>query len=132
MKLIGIDYGTKRVGIAVSDDAGRLAFPRLTLSNDRSLVEHVVSFIAEEGVQTIVIGESKDLAGGDNPVMQDARAFADRLKKETQLPVHFEPEWYTSVEARRLKEGAEAVDAEAAAIILSRYLAKQNVYDDLD
>jgi len=132
MKLIGIDYGTKRVGVAVSDADGRLAFPKMTLPNDHLLMGNLKRFIADEGVQGIVIGESKSLAGADNPVMQDARQCAERLEKETQLPVYFEPEWYTSVEARRLKEAAGAVDAEAAALILSRYLAKQNTYDDLD
>lgn len=132
MKLVGIDYGTRRVGIAVSDDAGRLAFPKMTLPNDATLLGELTALIRSEKVETIVLGESKDLSGADNPVMLSARRFAETLKKETGVLVHFEPEFYTSKEARHLKDGARAVDAEAAAIILTSYLNKQNTYDDLD
>lgn len=132
MKLIGIDYGTRRVGVAVSDDVGRLAFPKMTLPNNAMLLGELAAFIRKEKAEAIVLGESKDLAGADNPVMAPARRFAEALEQEVGLLVHFEPEWYTSKEARRLKDGARAVDAEAAAIILTSYLDKQNTYDDID
>lgn len=132
MKVIGVDYGTKRVGVAVSDEAGRLAFPKMTIPNDKSLVGDLVAFIKKEGVSTVVVGESKNSQGEDNVVMRDARWFAKELKRETGLPVHFEPEFYSSVEARRLLEKEGSVDAEAAAIILTSYLGRINTYDDND
>lgn len=130
MKYVGIDYGTKRVGFAVSDVAGRLAFPKMTLANDKMLIPDAVTFIKKEQAETLVIGESKNNEGMDNPVMRDARWFAKELERETGLPVIFEPEFYSSVEARKLLDAPGAVDAEAAAIILGSFLARINTYDD--
>lgn len=132
MKVVGIDYGAKRVGVAVSDDAGRLAFPKMTLPNDKSLVGDLVAFIKKEGVSTVVVGESKNSRGEDNAVMRDARWFAEELKRETGLSIHFEPEFYSSIEARRLAEKEGPIDAEAATIILTSYLGRINTYDDND
>jgi len=130
MKFVGIDYGTKRVGVAVSDEAGRLAFPKMVLPNDKSLLSDLVAFIKKEQVGEVVLGESKNLSGEDNTIMNSLRQFAKELERETALPVHFEPEFYSSVEARRLTQGEKIVDAEAAAIILNSYLARINTYDD--
>jgi putative Holliday junction resolvase len=126
--MIGIDYGTKRVGVAVTDDGGKVAFPRMTLPNDRMLMSELKNFIAKEKVDEIVVGESKG-PGGDNPIMKDIKLFVGELGRATQLPVIYEPEFYTSVEARRLAAEAgsknpKLIDAEAAAVILNSYLAK--------
>ena len=126
MKFIGIDYGTKRVGVAVTDEAGLMAFPKMTLPNNKDLLRAVVAFAREEKANAFVVGESKNMHGKDNAIMQGARAFAEALEKETHLSVHFEPEFYTSVEARRLAEGARHVDAEAASIILNSFILKNN------
>lgn len=120
-KLIGIDYGSKRVGIAVSDDSGSVAFPKTTLSNNRSLLQTLTTLIRNEHIGAIVVGESKNASGADNTVMKDARRFAEELKQSTGLPLSFEAEFYTSVEARRdIPEGG--IDAQAAAIILNSYI----------
>ncbi|MEK7613384.1 MAG: Holliday junction resolvase RuvX [Patescibacteria group bacterium] len=132
MKCVGIDYGTKRVGVAVSDEAGRLAFPKMTLPNDKMLISDVVAFIKKEKAECVVVGESKNNQGLENPVMQGARDFAKMIERETGLTVVFEPEFYSSLEARRLMDGGGQVDAEAAAIILNSYLARINTYDDFN
>lgn len=120
-KLLGIDYGSKRVGVAVSDDSGSIAFPKTTLANNRALLETLVTLIRNEHVGTVVFGESKNASGADNEIMKDIKRFAGELKNAIQLPVLFEPEFYTSVEARRdIPEGA--VDAQAAAILLNSYI----------
>lgn len=128
MKYIGIDYGEKRIGVAVSDADGRMAFPKMTLENDHSTLLTLRDLVSEEAVGAFVIGESKAHDGSDNPIMKAARAFGESLEAEFSLPVHFEPEFYSSSEARMLKEqtGVEArsVDAEAAAVILNSYLAR--------
>ncbi len=108
VKLVGIDYGTKRVGVAVSDDSGSVAFPRMTVPNDRMLMTSLKEFIQKERAAAVVLGESKGRDGTDNPVMKDIRFFAGELERETGVTVHYEPEFYTSVEARRL--AAEAGD----------------------
>jgi putative Holliday junction resolvase len=131
--MIGIDYGTKRVGVAVSDDGGTVAFPRMTLPNDRMLMTILSDFITTENVGEIVVGESKG-RHGDNPVMKDIRFFAHELERATKLPVRYELEFATSVEARRLAEEAgkanpKLVDAEAAAVILNSYLEHHGRHD---
>lgn len=122
-KLIGIDYGSKRVGVAVSDDSGSVAFPKMTLPNNARLVDDITALITEEGITTAVIGESKNASGADNAIMESARLFADQLRVASGADVQFEPEFYTSFVARR-DTGAREVDAEAAAIILNSYIAK--------
>ena len=130
MKLVGIDYGTKRVGVAVTDVAGVLSFPKAVFPNDKQLLNDLSTFIKKEEAEAIVIGESRNLTGEDNPVMKDIRTFARALEQECGLPVHFEPEFYTSHEARRLaqdrvsKNAEDSVDAQAAAIFLNSYLSR--------
>lgn len=140
MKLIGIDYGAKRVGVAVTDDSGLVAFPKAVLPNDRMLVGDLVAMVTREGVKTIVMGESKDARGADNAIMTKARAFASELER-AGLTVLWEPEYYTSVEARRLMaESADTaprgqapstalVDAQAAAVILTSYINRIRSHD---
>ena len=122
-KLIGIDYGSQRVGVAISDDRGAIAFPKGTYKNDRTLLPCLIDLIKKENARTIVIGESTH-QGADNPIMQDARTLAAKLKQALAITVAYEPEFYTSVEARR-DTGKKEVDAEAAAIMLNSYLARK-------
>ena len=127
MRYLGIDYGTKNIGLAVSDEAGQFAFPLLVVKNDAQLLATLKELIRKEGVQSLVIGESKNFQGVDNPLMAETKKFAERLSAETSLPIFFEPEFLTSREAERVPGGKdEEVDARAAAIILRSYLEKQN------
>lgn len=128
-KHIGIDYGTNQVGIAVSDDRGAVGFPRDTYRNDRMLVPRIRELVRAENASVIVIGESKDKDGKDNPVMAGARMLAEELQKDLAVAVLFEPEYYSSVEARKTG-GTSFVDAEAASIILNRYLERH--HGDID
>lgn len=129
MRYLGIDFGTKKVGLALSDEAGRMGFPHAIVPNDGRLLQAVLELIALEKVGAIVMGESTDFSGAENAVMKDARAFAEALAKDTNLPVHYEPEMLTTQAARRDPEGVrtsgkEAVDASAAALILTAYLER--------
>lgn len=132
MKHIGIDYGTKRVGVAVSDDAGRIAFPKMILPNNKMLMSDLVTFIKKEEVGAVVVGESKDLSGKENHIMGDIRTFAKEVERLSGVEVILEPEWYSSLEARKIGETSGVVDEHAAAIILQSYLAKHNTYDDFN
>lgn len=132
MKALGIDYGTKRVGIALSDESAAFAFPHAVLPNDNRLVEAVGEIVAREGVDSIVIGHSAH-GSRENPVMEEARAFAEALAEKTGILPVFEWEGYTSALARRQFESREktrapkkapAVDASAAALILESYFAR--------
>ena len=125
MKFLGIDYGAKRIGIAVSDDRGRLAFPKIILANDAVVVQKIADIVKEENAGEVVVGESLNFAGQPNKIAEDIDIFISALKN-LNLLVRQEKEFLTSVEARRLLGSKERADATAAALILQRYLDKMN------
>jgi len=129
---MGIDYGARRVGIAFSDDGGVFAFPGGVLPNDDQLMQTLVERIAGEGVDTVVIGEADNPAGGTNTVQRRVMIFSKALEAVTEAKVALAPESYSSAEARRVTEEkartrktrTAPVDAAAASIILQGYLDK--------
>ncbi|MCR4306660.1 MAG: Holliday junction resolvase RuvX [Candidatus Yonathbacteria bacterium] len=125
-KFLGIDYGTKRVGIALSDDGGSMAFPRTVLPNNKHLLREIEALCAAEGVAEIVIGESLNYAQKPNPLMEHITPFKKELEDTTNLPVHFEREFMTSAEAKHVQGDVGSLDASAAALILQSYLDKQH------
>ncbi len=128
MKYLGIDFGSKKVGFAQSDDEGRLAFPLMIAPNDTSLLKDTLELIREMKFSVVVIGESVDGNGKLNPIAKEARAFGAKIENGIDVIVKFEKEWYSTVEARKQpgNEGNHEVDDQAAAIVLQRYLDKIN------
>lgn len=139
MKYLGIDYGSKRVGIATSDEDGSFAFPHSIVPNTTELVPTIVALSVKESISAIVLGESTDLSGEPNKIMGSIEEFKRNLEAEMDLPVYFQKEFMTTIEARG-REGKEKnnarktakatqapADASAAALILQRYLDKKNV-----
>lgn len=128
MKYLGIDFGSKKVGFAQSDDDGLLAYPLMISPNNKQLLGDTVELIREMKFGAVVIGESVDKKGKPNAIAKDARAFGARIEKDTNVEVFFEKEWYSTIEARKQpgKEGSHEVDDQAAAIVLQRYLDKIN------
>jgi len=124
MKHLGIDFGEKRIGVAISDDSGRLAFPHSVLENGKNILTDVEKIIKSENVEKIIIGESKDFEGKDNKVMEEIRKFKKLLEEKFGLPVIFEPEFMTSSQAKILQGENALHDASAAAIILQSFLDK--------
>ena len=126
MRFLGIDYGKKRVGLAISDDDLKIAFPYDVLPNDKNLVDNVVLICKKEKLRSIVIGESKTTSGFRNPLMKDIVVFKKRLVDKVDADIFMEPEYMTTFEAERFQESRKKVDASAAAIILQRFLEKWN------
>lgn len=138
MKHLAIDYGSKRVGVAVSDESGTFAFPFKVLKNDMELIDTIHNICGEENVSAIVLGESTDLSGKPNKVMGSIEEFKRNLEGELDIPVYFQKEFMTTIEARgrkgkevnnarkEKKPEQDHVDASAAALILQRYLDKKN------
>jgi putative Holliday junction resolvase len=143
MKFLGIDYGTKRIGVAVSDENGTLAFPKEIVLNDSNTMNRLSEIIKEENVGELVIGESVDFSGKLNALSGRIEVFILELEEKFHLPVHKQKEFLTSVEARRGKGGKREMsqsqahskikqiksgraDAKAAAIILQRYLDRRS------
>jgi putative Holliday junction resolvase len=144
MRFLCVDYGTKRIGLAVSDESGILAFPMKIVSNNLDVFETVGEIIKKENIGEIIIGESVDFSGKLNVLSERIEIFISELKYRFDIPIHKQKEFMTSVEARRSQNGNKSfgqkqahsrlkqkksghVDASAAALILQRYLDKINL-----
>ncbi len=121
MKLLGIDYGTKRVGIASTDESGTFAIPRMVIPNTEDLAARVIEYANENEIQKIILGESKNLDGTANAILPKIYELRDELTKEGK-EVILHSEFFTSMEAERLQGKNEMLDASAAAIILKSYI----------
>ena len=126
MKHLGIDFGSKKVGYAESDDEGQLAFPMMIAANDKNLMRDTLEIIKALRISTVVIGESLDGKGKPNAIAKQAREFGIQLEDACNVKVVFEKEWYSTAEARKQPDANDNVDDAAAAIILQRYLDKIN------
>ncbi len=124
MRKMGIDYGTKRVGVAFSDDKGLMAFPYDTFKNDGELLKTLIALIEEKEVGEIVIGLSLDRGGKPNAVHAQVEELIGDLTLQVGVPVHLEPEQYTTQEAVRFQGRNEKTDASAAAIILNSFITR--------
>ena len=128
MKYLGIDFGSKKVGYAQSDDEGLIAFPLMISANDKNLLKDTIELIRELKITTVVMGESVDRNGKPNKIAKEVRSFGAQIEKAIDVKVVFEKEWYSTVEARKQpgNEDNHEVDDQAAAIVLQRYLDKLN------
>jgi putative holliday junction resolvase len=132
MKILGIDYGSKRIGIAISDEGMTMAFPKVVLLNDKNLFDNLEGLIKTEEISQIVLGESKDFKMKDNPIMEKIRGFKKELEEKFDLEVIFHPEFMSSHQAAKMspafleastwQRANKMLDASAATIILQSYL----------
>jgi len=131
-RALGLDLGTRRIGIAVSDPLGITAQGLETLQrkNKRHDFAHLGRVVRDYNVQEIVVGLPLRMSGAEGTQAEKARAFADDLRKHFNLPVHLWDERLTSAEANRLLREADlsiekrgkAVDRMAAVLILQGWL----------
>lgn len=132
MKYLGIDFGTKRVGLAVSDPGESMAFPLRTVvrtTRDKLFAE-LLQVIEEEKIEGVVIGLPLGLDGMDTLTTRQVRNFAARLGRRTTLPLYYKNEELSSFDAEQeLRESGlsgkklkEALDRHAAARILQSFL----------
>ena len=124
MKLLAIDYGSKRIGVASTDESGEFALPRAVLQNDETLLEIVLKMISDEKIVRVVMGDSKNLDGTPNTISKDIACFVELLRKRG-VEVVLHTEVYTSMEADRLQGQNNMRDASAAALILKSYIDNQ-------
>ena len=125
MQRLGIDYGSKKIGLALSDESGTLAFPHSVIPNDAEYRKKIERLIDERKVQEIVIGQSLNLDGSPNQIQAEIEELVTDLTLATGLPVHLEPEQYSSRQAASETGKNKQIDASAAAIILDSYITKQ-------
>ena len=135
-RLMGLDVGDRRIGVAVSDALGLTAQPVLTLvrSNRKQDLKSLQRLIRKYHCSAIVVGNPLYMSGDQSPQAAKAQAFAQMLREETGLPVHLWDERLTTTEAHRHlhaagRPGSEhkaVVDQVAAVLILESYLSAQN------
>jgi len=133
-RLLGIDFGEKRIGVALSDEGRRLAFPHIIVSNDKNALDEILEIVKQYEVEKIIIGESKDYNMRENRIMESARDFADELKEKFGIEILFHSEFMTSMQAEKTHfqlserhkdrgvEKSQKLDAQAAAIMLQSYI----------
>jgi putative Holliday junction resolvase len=132
VRALGIDFGERRIGLAVSDPDGRVAVPLTTLTrrDDRSAMAAIAEIAHREGVSRLVLGEPLGAGGVPGAAAARVRRFGERLAAATALPLTFVDESLTSVEAaERLRAAGvdprrapERIDAIAAQILLQEDL----------
>lgn len=136
MRALGIDFGEKRIGLAISDPAGRVAVPLDTLErrNDRSALRQIAEIARRESVERLVLGEPVGLDGRRGPAAERARRFGERLAEISGLPVRLVNESLTTVAAQeRLREAGvdtrrdpSRIDAMAAQVLLQEALDSES------
>lgn len=135
MRALGIDFGLKRVGLAVSDPTGTLVSPYRTIERTTrdALFDELLDILDKESVEAVVVGLPLSLNGEDTLTTRQARNFADSLGRRTELPIHLMDERLTSAQAEeelnaagiRGKKKKMALDSQAAVVILRSWLENE-------
>lgn len=132
-RFLAIDYGSVRIGLALSDPMKIIASGYRTIPNDAATLDTLLSVIAEQDVERIIVGNPLTLKGEIGAKAEEVALFVTRLKEKTALPVVMVDERFTSVMAQRSirtmgvkkserKNNKGKVDEIAAAILLQGYL----------
>jgi putative Holliday junction resolvase len=131
-RVLGIDLGSRRIGVAVSDGLGLTAQPKATIERHGGVrdLQAIAAAAKDAGADRIVLGLPIDPEGNEGPAAVRARVFADKLRVALQLPVELIDESFSTVEAEEVLLAADVsrakrkqvIDKLAAAVILQRWL----------
>ncbi|MDB6056524.1 MAG: rnhD [Verrucomicrobiales bacterium] len=132
MRVLALDHGTKRIGLAISDEMGMIAQPLTFLNAEPivALLESLKKVVAERNVEQILVGIPRNMDGTYGPAAEKARKFVEQLKVAIGVPIRTWDERLTSVQANRdmiqgglrREERKLKADQTAAAILLQSYL----------
>lgn len=134
MKVLALDHGSARTGVAVSDPTGTLArpLPAIRRVDSAEGMRTLAELIAREAPERIVVGEPRLMSGQRGAQARVARGFARRLRAEVDVPVELMDERLTTAEAARRRDeggrrrgGAPDLDSLAACVLLEAYLRAQ-------
>lgn len=138
MRILGIDIGSKRTGIAISDELGITAQGLNTIESEseKNLISGLKDIIEREGVKEVVIGLPLNMNGSAGPQAERAIKFCDLLKGEISIPVKLWDERMTTAEVERIMIKADTsrrkrkkkIDKLAAQVMLQSYLNKDTTY----
>lgn len=131
--ILALDYGSKRVGVAIAHTIARLPRPLTTLPNTETLLEDIRRLVTQEEVGLVLVGLPRGMDGGYTEQTKAAEHFAQQLSESLDVPVELADESLTSVDAEEALAGKvytkADIDAMAAVYILGRYLTEHPVGD---
>jgi putative holliday junction resolvase len=137
MRILGLDPGSVRVGVALSDDLQMIAQPLdyLAAAPFGELAERIGELVSERDVESIIVGMPRNMDGSYGPAAEKSRAFITKLKESVTIPIREWDERLTSAQANRIliagnvsrKKRKEKVDKMAAAILLQSFLDSQSL-----
>ena len=127
-RTVGIDFGLKRIGVAVSDPFGSFALPVGSVTS----LENLLELVKQYDIQTFVVGLPLHLSGHESPMSLEARKFAELLQQKTNIPIEFIDERMSSKTAETLlseqsmnrKKRQTHIDSLSATLILQTYLER--------
>jgi putative Holliday junction resolvase len=130
MRVLGVDWGEVRIGLAVSDETGTIASPYKVIPNDGNAAKAVVNAAAVTGAEEIVVGYPLTLTGAEGPAAERVQDFARDVQSRVSVPIKLVDERFTTKAAEEKLRAAGAsneklkktADAAAAALILQTYL----------
>ena len=137
MRYLAIDYGTKRTGLAICDATETISSPLTVLHGQKGLLKKISEIVEAEDVGAVVVGLPLNMTGTESAQTNLARKFAEKLKDQLSVPVHFQDERLSSFGAEEKLAPAEytrgkrkkRVDAVAAAEILEAFLEQKAAGD---
>jgi putative Holliday junction resolvase len=134
-RILAVDFGTRRVGLAKSDETKTIAagLPTVTYQNEAELIEKIAGLILELDIERIVVGQPTRLDGTPSQRSQAVEGFAARLAERVRLPVEFFDERFSSIIAQRTLQAQgkkpsrnkALVDELSALVILEGYLERK-------
>ena len=130
MRVLALDYGEKRIGVALSDPLGLSAQPYPFISNDDQKWRQIQEKLTEYEIQTVVVGLPKNRDGGETEKSGEVRAFAQELESKLGVTVVFWDERFSTVAAQkhlisanlRRDQRKNVIDSQAACFILQGYM----------
>jgi putative Holliday junction resolvase len=133
MRYLAIDYGAKRIGLAICDPAETVASPLGVIEGQKNLVAKIADVVAKENVQAVVMGLPLNMDDSTGPQAKLVFRFGEQLERELSIPVHFQDERLSTYGAQQKLAPAELtrkkkkkhLDAIAAAEILEAFLEQK-------
>jgi putative Holliday junction resolvase len=131
-RILGLDIGDQRMGLALSDSMGILASPLIIIerTSDEQAVKAILKIVSEREVERIIVGLPLSLGGDIGHQAKKVQSFTEILQQHTTIPIEYRDERFTTATAKQLKQEAGTrklnrrtrYDAMAAAVILQEYL----------
>jgi putative Holliday junction resolvase len=123
MKLLGIDFGTKNIGIAMTDESGEIAFPLKTLH--KNAISEIVEICSQENIEKIIIGLPINLQGETTASTTAVEIFINELKEKINISIETIDERLSTVQAYKIGANKKSADEVSAQILLQNFLDKK-------